>query len=500
MNSGKVCVSICAETMANLLAKAGEAGLRADVVELRLDCLAADELEKFALPEGRFILTLRPIAEGGRSELSKEERKRFWSSVGSGAGADLEADVIKTDAVGKFDPLICSFHDFARGRADLSSSYDTVSNSGAPILKIAMTVSDPTDAITVWRLLARAKADGRGMIPIAMGEAGKWTRILGLAHGAYLTYAALGSGSETAPGQISTDELLDVFRVKDLDKSTEVYGIIAGDTTYTMSPYVHNAAFKSSDRNAVFVPFKVADLDQFIRRMVRPETREIDLNFHGFSVTNPYKQAVIQYLDDIDEAARKIGAVNTVKVVDGKLHGFNTDVTGFIEPLNSKFGELVDTRVAVFGAGGAARAAIYALKGNGATITIFARDANKGHDLATEFQTNFEQLETGNSKLKTVLKPFDVIVNATPVGTRGQHDDESIATAEQLQHVDLVYDLIYNPAETRLIREAKAAGVETLGGFDMLIAQAIEQQKIWTGDLPNVGAMSAAARKKLDER
>jgi len=500
MNSGRVCVSVCADTLPDMLERAHQVESSADIVELRLDCLDPDQLDQFALPEGRFILTLRPTEQGGSSRLSAEERTRFWARVGPGAGADMEADVVEADAANKFDPLICSFHDFSGRLKDISASYDAIARSNASVLKIAVSVSDAADAIPVLQLLDRAKRDGRRMIPIAMGEAGKWTRILGLAHGAYLTYAALGSGSETAPGQISTDELLDVFRVKELDKSTEVYGIIAGDTTYTMSPYVHNAAFKSSDRNAVFVPFQVADLDRFIRRMVRPETREIDLNFHGFSVTNPYKQAVIQYLDDIDEAARKIGAVNTVKVVDGKLHGFNTDVTGFIEPLNSKFGELVDTRVAVFGAGGAARAAIYALKSNGATVTIFARDANKGHDLATEFQTNFEQLETGNSKLKTVLKPFDVIVNATPVGTRGQHDDESIATAEQLQHVDLVYDLIYNPAETRLIREAKAAGVETLGGFDMLIAQAIEQQKIWTGDLPNVGAMSAAARKKLDER
>ena len=261
-------------------------------------------------------------------------------------------------------------------------------------------------------------AKGGGIIPIAMGEAGKWTRILGLAHGAYLTYAALESGNETAPGQISVDELLNVFRVKELDGSTEVYGIIAGDTTYTMSPYLHNAAFKSSGRNAVFVPFQVKDLDEFIRRMVRPETREIDLNFHGFSVTNPHKQAVLQYLDEIDDAANKIGAVNTIKIVDGKLHGFNTDVVGFIEPLKSKLRSLADARVAVIGTGGAARAAMLLLTRSGAAVTISARDADKGRSLAAEFQTDFEKLETGNSKLETVFTPFDVVVNATPLGTR----------------------------------------------------------------------------------
>ena len=234
--------------------------------------------------------------------------------------------------------------------------------------------------------------------------------------------------------------------------------------------------------------------------MVTPETREIDLNFQGFSVTNPHKQAVIRHLDEIDEAARKIGAVNTIKIVDGKLHGFNTDAIGFIEPLRSKLGRLADERVAVAGAGGAARAAIYALKKAGADVTIFARNADKGRNLAAEFQSQFQQLETGNSKLETVLYSFDLVVNATPLGTRGLPQNETIAAAEQLQGVKLVYDLIYNPAETRLIREAKKAGAETLGGFDMLIAQAIEQQKIWTGELPTADVMAAAARKKLDER
>ena len=500
MNSGKVCVSVCSETVADLLARLRESDSQADIIELRLDCLASEQLDRFVAPTGRFILTLRPRSQGGHSELSPGDRKRFWSSVGIGSGADMEADVIDIEASRNFHPLICSFHNFTSEAGDLIDYYDEISSSAASVLKIAVSAPDATDAIAVWKLLERAKHDGRGMVPVAMGEAGKWTRILGLAHGAYLTYAAPGYGNETAPGQISVDELLNVFRVKELDESTEVYGIIAGDTTYTMSPYIHNAAFKAAGRNAVFVPFQVKDLEQFIRRMARPETREIDLNFHGFSVTNPHKQEVIRHLDEIDDAARKIGAVNTIKIVDGKLHGFNTDVVGFIEPLKSKLRSLADARVAVIGAGGAARAAIYSLKRSGAAVTIFARDADKGRSLAAEFQTDFEELEIGNSRLETVFTPFDVIVNATPLGTRGVHEDESVATSEQLKSVKLVYDIIYNPAETRLIREAKKAGAETLGGFDMLIAQAVEQQKVWIGELPNVDAMSAAARKKLDER
>jgi len=131
---------------------------------------------------------------------------------------------------------------------------------------------------------------------------------------------------------------------------------------------------------------------------------------------------------------------------------------------------------------------------------VFARNAESGRKLAYEFQAEFQQLETRNSKLETVFDPVDIIVNTTPLGTRGPHENETVATAQQLRNVKLVYDLIYNPAETRLIREAKTADAETLGGFDMLIAQAVEQQKIWTGEPPDAEVMAAAARRKLDER
>src|SRR5262249_46574426 len=156
------------------------------------------------------------------------------------------------------------------------------------------------------------------VIPIAMGESGKWTRILGLAHGAFLTYASLETGKETASGQITVDEMHDVYRAKELDKTTEVFGIIAGNTGYTVSPVMQNAAFKAAELNAVFVPFQVKDLDEFMHRIVKPATREIELNLKGFSITNPHKQSIIPHLDEIDETAKTIGAVNTVKVEDGK--------------------------------------------------------------------------------------------------------------------------------------------------------------------------------------
>jgi 3-dehydroquinate dehydratase/shikimate dehydrogenase len=293
--------------------------------------------------------------------------------------------------------------------------------------------------------------------------------------------------------------MIDVFRVKELDESTEDYGIIAGDTTYTMSPYIHNAAFRTARLNAVFVPLQVHDLDAFMRRMVLPEIREIELNFRGFSVTNPHKQAIIPHLDYADDAAAKIGAVNTVKIENGKLIGFNTDAQGFIAPLVEKFGDLNAVNAAVFGSGGAARACVYSLKNAGADATVFARNVEKASALAEEFGVNLKELSADNSRLKADFSNFDIVVNATPLGTSGQCENETIATAEQLRGVNLVYDLIYNPPETRLLREAKLAGAQTLGGFEMLMAQAAEQFKIWTGKDAPINEMTAAAQMRLNE-
>ena len=495
MNNGKICVSVCATNVEELAARVRSVTF-ADLVELRLDCLEhlPESLSMLGI-KSSMIATFRPSDQGGNKVIDLDERKRFWTNFRYECGADLEADVIEfaSDAI---SPKICSDHDFSGTVPDVDETYRQLAETDADIIKIAISAKDSIDSIPVWRLLRRAAFDKKGLIPVAMGEAGKWTRILGLAHGAYLTYASAETGSETAPGQITAREMIDVYRVKELDEQTEVYGIIAGDTSYTMSPYIHNAAFKAKGLNAVFVPFQVGDLDAFITRIVRPETREVDLNFRGFSVTNPHKQAITHYVDHSDEAASKIGAVNTIKMMDGKLYGYNTDAEGFISPLRAKYG-LSGTHAAVIGAGGAARACIYALKNAGTNVTVFARDIDKAQTLSHDFDVGIEKLETANSKLGTDFSNFDIVVNSTPLGTRGERLRETAATAEQLAKVKLVYDLVYNPSETLLLQEAKRAGAETLGGFDMLMAQAMRQFEIWTRMSAPVNEMSAAAKKRL---
>lgn len=502
MNQGKICISICAETATELFEKIRLAEQRADVIEIRFDCLEPMQigivLDGLPQTAKQFLLTFRPASQGGRREIDPVERTAFWNTA---VERFKEQNIIFDQEFSWRWPenrpdemTVVSLHDFGTPRSDLEIFYAELSKLDCLALKLAQTADDAIDAIPLWKLLERAVAESRNLIPIAMGEAGKWTRILGLAHGAYMTYAALDEGSVTAPGQITAKDMIEVFGVKDLNRNTEVYGIIAGDTSYSMSPFIHNPAFRAAGMNRVFVPLQVKDVAEFIRRMVRLETREFDLNFRGFSVTNPHKQAIIAYLDEIDDMATAIGAVNTVRIDGQKLVGFNTDAPGFILPLTQKFGDIKGARVALFGAGGAARACIYAMKEAGAEVTVFARDETRAKKLAEAFGCRSSSLPATRQSLQA-----DILVNATPVGTKGRFESEAIVKGDQMKGVKLVYDLIYNPEETLLIREGRASGCETLGGLDMLIGQAVRQFEIWTGHAPSLDVMLSAARKRLSK-
>ncbi|MCA1623188.1 MAG: shikimate dehydrogenase [Acidobacteria bacterium] len=286
---------------------------------------------------------------------------------------------------------------------------------------------------------------------------------------------------------------METYRVKELNEQTEIYGIIGNPVAHSLSPYMHNAAFKFHNLNAVYIPFEVKNLNEFIAKFIKEETREIDLNFRGFSVTIPHKEAIIEHLDEIDEAAKAIGAVNTVKIENGKLYGFNTDAEGFIEPLRNSYSDLKDSRVAILGAGGAARACIYALKKENAKVTVFARNFEKAKRLAEEFKVQ-------NSKFKIQSESFadfDILVNTTPLGTKGKFENETPALATQIDNVKLVYDLIYNPLETPFIKEAQRTNVRTIRGLAMLLRQGMEQFEIWTGKDAPMKEMSDAALRKL---
>ncbi|HCX29845.1 MAG TPA: shikimate dehydrogenase [Blastocatellia bacterium] len=502
----QICVPVCTPTIAAVGRASEQAAAWGDFIEIRLDCLDPAELAsglqntEASLPgSGRLtILTFRPIEQGGQRKLEAKARLLFWLFNRPPADLfDIEFDIAAAPSLLDYsvgldwNQVICSYHNFLGLPANLGEIYERLKASPARILKIAVQVDDAVDCIPVFELLERAQKDGREMIAIAMGAAGLATRILGPSRGAFLTYGALGDESATAPGQISARQLKEVYRIEKIDRQTKIMGLVGRPVSHSVSPQIHNTAFAESEINAVYIPFEVSDAKAFIGRMVHPRTRELDWNMRGLSVTAPHKFAVMDELDWIEPAARGIGAVNTIVVAGAKLHGYNTDARAFLKPLVQKLGSLRGVRCAIIGAGGAASAAAWALRQETADVTILARNNDKAEELAGRFGVAWSSVE------KSSFAGFDLVINATSLGTRGTSEDESPANASQLRGTRLAYDLVYNPRETRFLREARDADCETLGGLPMLVAQAAEQFRLWTGSEAPEGAMLQAAEQAL---
>src|SRR5713226_5784660 len=383
-NVAKICVPVCvarASELAQAIARAAEV---ADIIELRLDCLLAAELDsaKSILSslidkvEALIILTMRSGEQGGRVSLSLDQRLQFWSSIGSTDGnslRDFELDLVqeyqrRRDERVDWSKVICSYHDFVGVPSDLEKIYEEMTATPARIRKIAVQADDATDCIPVFRLLERAQRGDREMIAIAMGPAGIMTRILGPSRGSFLTYGSLDDESATAPGQLTANELREVYRIDRINRETEIMGLMGRPVSHSISPQIHNAAFAASQVDAVYIPFEVRDASRFLHRMAHPRSREIDWNLRGLSVTAPHKVAIMNSLDWIEPAAKEIGAVNTILVQEDELRGYNTDAPAFISPLRHKFGSLNNARCAIIGGGGAARAALWGLRNEGARV------------------------------------------------------------------------------------------------------------------------------------
>ena len=466
----RICVPVCEKDL-DALRSACEL---VDWIELRLDCFDEfpDNLEELKRP---LILTFRPSEQGGYRELTREERRDFWSSAPRSETVwwDIEGDLVH-DLTPDWSRVIISHHDFSGVPRDLEQIYERLAHTPAAVIKIAVQANDILDCLPVFQLLDRARSEGREIIAIAMGNAGIATRVLGPSRGSFLTYGALDDARATAPGQINARNLRSLYHIDTIDDETMICGLVGLPVMHSVSPRIHNTAFLQENLNGVYLPFEVQDAVQFFKRMVHPRTRELNWNLRGLSITAPHKQTVMECLDWIEPDAKEIGAVNTVVVDGDRLLGYNTDAPGFIDPLLRRFTTLREAKVAIIGAGGAARAAIWALQRQNANVTLFARNVPKAQSLADLFGISCVSLNNAS------FAGFDLVINTTPVGS-GAYIDQSPVTRQQLSGSRCVYDLIYNPRETLLLREAHEAGCETLGGLEMLVAQAGLQFELWTG-------------------
>ncbi len=288
-----------------------------------------------------------------------------------------------------------------------------------------------------------------------------------------------------------------MVKTNNISGKTRVCGIIGDPIEHTISPAMHNAAFAALGLDYVYVPFHVKP-----KELTKAIGGMRVLNMCGLNVTIPHKVAVMPLLDELDPLAEKIGAVNTIVNDNGKLKGYNTDAAGFIQGLLTSGAKPGEKTVVVLGAGGAARAITFALADHGAEITILNRkeELDWALELAARVGKAYDKeigaLELNSNNLKKALARADILVNATSVGMSPKNDD-TLVSSNLLRPGLVVYDIVYNPVATRLLKEAKQAGAQTISGVDMLVGQGAAAFELWTGEKAPVEIMKKAAMKVL---
>lgn len=488
---------ICAPIMADLvdqmlilMQKAKTSG--ADLVEVRLDSLKSFNprpdidtiIRESPLPT---LFTYRPTWEGGQyagDEMSRLDALRLAMELG--------ADHIDVElkAIDEFNnalrgtkstkcKLIVSSHNYdcTPSAEDLGNLVARIQASGADIVKFATTAQDITDVARVFQITVHSQVP---IIAMAMGEKGLMSRILCPKFGGYLTFGTLEVGKVSAPGQPTIENLLNLYNFRQLGPDTRIFGIIGKPVSHSKSPSLYNESFRSVGFNGVYLHLLVDDVANFFRTYA-------SLDFAGFSCTIPHKEAALDCCDEVDPTAKSIGAVNCiVRRPDGKLFGCNTDYVGAISAIEEALqgsqpsisgSPLAGKLFVVIGAGGAGKALAYGAKEKGARVVI----ANRTYERARELADVVGAQALSLAELSNFHPENDMILaNTTSIGMQPKVDDTPISK-EALRYYSLVFDAVYTPKITRLLREAQESGAKIVTGVEMFIGQAYEQYERFTG-------------------
>ena len=484
MAEQRLCVTVTAPTMADLR-RARDAVVDADLVELRLDSVRDPDVSA-ALENRRrpVLITCRPTWEGGSFAGSEEERRRLLrDALAAGAEhVDIEARAGFDDLLSapNRSRIVWSAHDFEGVPADLDARVRSMMATGVDTVKVAVKTARLADCVTLLEVASRLHdaSDRQSLVLLGLGEHGAITRVLPSRFHSRWTYA----GTLADVGQITPAALLNGYRFRDLGPETMLYGIAGSPVAHSVSPAMHNAAFQAAGLDGVYLPLPAVDVDDFVAF-----ARAFGLR--GASVTIPHKIAIRDRIDETSELAARIGAVNAIRVDGSKWLGDNTDAAGFLEPLRDRL-PLTGVRAALLGAGGAARGVAIALATSGARVSVHARRPEQAAEVAA--------LVSGSvGAWPPARGGWDLLVNCTP---NGMHPDVE-RTPLDAEHLGpgTVYDLVYNPQTTRLLKEADCAGCATIGGLGMLVGQAQQAFEWWTGVRPSAAIMRAAAVNRLLE-
>jgi 3-dehydroquinate dehydratase/shikimate dehydrogenase len=483
---GKLCVAITGTSPQEMIDKATKVLKETTFLEFRLDylpkpALAIAPLKHFLAEHGAAtaIATCRCKETGGRFNGSKAAALEILLKA---AAAGFQLVDIELESIEKLPKatmsqiheagaaVIISHHDF-HATKELDAIYKRIKPYAPDFIKIVPTARSLSDNLTLMRFLERVEDESNStVVGICMGDPGIISRVLGLRAGSAFTFAAANEGEETAPGQIAARTLLETYRVDQVDAATKVYGVAGNPIRTSLSPLMMNTAFRRETVNAVYLGLQTSKADDLFKL-----AREVPIQ--GLSITMPLKQDVMPLLERTDPLSAKIGAVNTIlRAQDGKFYGFNTDVAGIVAPLERRLA-LKNAKILVLGAGGAARAAVFGCRDKGAEVFILNRTPEAAQKLAKQ---------SGSKTIKRdalAKTQFDVIINATSVGMAGTASKNTPASPLDAAEINAryVFDLVYNPVETPLLRLARQKGIPVITGVEMFIQQGARQFEIWTG-------------------
>ena len=493
-----ICVSIGRSRHKHMLAEFAhlvEQG--AELVELRLDYISSRVNIQRLLKDRpcKTVITVRREQDGGKFTGSEETRLMMLrEAIANGVEyVDLEDDI--AGQIPRFGTTkrIISYHSFRNTPENLRELHSRLKSLDADIVKIATMANQPHDNLRVLEMMQESDCPTIGM---CMGDIGTPSRILGRKFGAPFTYATFHHERALAPGQLSYDQMVNVYRHNSIRPETTVYGVVADPVGHSLSPQIHNAEFGAVGVDAVYVPFRVPFdvLGQFMEDVTR-------LGIKGLSVTIPHKEAIAKYLTKVDPAVKGIGAVNTVLIKGEEVLGYNTDYKAAMDCLEHTLGGAVppvppgmpsplkDKKVLVLGAGGVARAVMYGLQRRGAKTIIASRTRSRAQVLADTFDGKCIEWQARHV-------PADVVVNCTPVGMH-PNVDETPFNKSNLKPTTVVFDTVYNPESTLLLKEARSHGCRIVTGVEMFIRQAALQFFLFTGKEASEARMRETLKRAI---
>lgn len=462
----------------------------AQLVELRVDYIRREVSLKRLLKDRPcpMIITCRRKQDQGRWEGTEEARQILLrAAIAEGVEyVDLEEDIAgKIPRYGKTQRIV-SLHNFRETPQDLDAIYERLAQLDPDIIKIATMAHEQHDNLRMLQLVRRAEIPTVG---ICMGEVGMPSRILAGRFGSPFTYATFHQERALAPGQLSYRQMKDIYHYDRIDQETEIFGVVADPVGHSLSPVIHNAAFRAAESNRVYVPFRVPreGLKAFL------DDHEA-WGLKGLSVTIPHKESIIQWLDQYDAATRGIQACNTVLLGDQRV-GYNTDYRAALRCLTRALGTnaekpLEGKRVLLLGAGGVSRAIAYGIAEQNAKLMVASRTYEKAEQLAVEYNGEAVLWEDRQSR------EVDIVVNGTPVGMH-PNVDESPLEIDFLKRNMIVFDTVYNPEQTLLIKHARNRECKVVTGVEMFVRQAAMQYKLFTGDDAPKELMRAEVKRAI---